>query len=199
MDELRIRIGISACLLGQEVRFDGGHKRDPFLADVLGPHVEWVAVCPEVELGMGTPREPLRLVASERPAGPVRMIAVQSGVDQTDQMNEWAEKRVEKLSKQDLCGYVLKQDSPSCGLDRVKVYGTGGVLDRSGRGLFAAVLKDRLRLLPVEEEGRLADRRVRESFIERVFAYHRMHYPHDFSDGYDRLLIDMLSAIRNHV
>jgi uncharacterized protein YbbK (DUF523 family) len=149
---------------------------------------------------MGTPREPLRLVvAPERPAGPVRMIAVHSGVDHTDRMNDWAEKRVEELSKQDLCGYVLKQDSPSCGLERVKVYGTGGVPDRSGRGLFATVLKDRLALLPVEEEGRLADRCVRESFIERVFAYRRLTYPHDFSDGYDRLLIDTLSAIRNHV
>ncbi|MEP6914519.1 MAG: DUF523 and DUF1722 domain-containing protein [Acidobacteriota bacterium] len=165
-----MRIGISACLLGQEVRFDGGHKRDSFLTEVLAPHVEWVPVCPEVEVGMGTPRETLRLV---REQGTVRMITTRSAVDHTDAMNAWSARRVEALAREDLDGYVLKKDSPSCGMERVKVYGTAGPA-RDGRGLFAAALLARLPLLPVEEEGRLCDPRLRENFVERVFAYRRL-------------------------
>ncbi|MEO8075851.1 MAG: DUF523 and DUF1722 domain-containing protein [Acidobacteriota bacterium] len=165
-----MRIGISACLLGQEVRFDGGHKRDSFLTEVLAPHVEWVPVCPEVEVGMGTPRETLRLV---REQGTVRMITTRSAVDHTDAMNAWSGRRVEALAREDLDGYVLKKDSPSCGMERVKVYGTAGPA-RDGRGLFAAALLARLPLLPVEEEGRLCDPRLRENFVERVFAYRRL-------------------------
>jgi uncharacterized protein YbgA (DUF1722 family)/uncharacterized protein YbbK (DUF523 family) len=168
----RIRIGISACLLGQEVRFDGGHKRDPFLTGILAPHVEWVAVCPEVEIGMGTPRETLRLVRGE--SGGLRMLTTRTGVDHTEAMNRWARRRAEELAKEDLCGYVLKKDSPSCGMERVKVYGNGGMPDRSGRGLFAQMLMGRFPALPVEEEGRLTDPRRRENFIERVFASRRL-------------------------
>jgi uncharacterized protein YbgA (DUF1722 family)/uncharacterized protein YbbK (DUF523 family) len=173
MADSRIRIGISACLLGQEVRFDGGHKRDPFLTDILGPHVEWVPVCPEVEVGMGTPRETLRLV---RPQGSseLRMVTTRTGVDYTDRMNRWSSVRVEELAAENLCGYVLKKDSPSCGVERVKVYGADDVPERSGRGLFAAILKSRFTSLPVEEEARLSDPRLRENFIERVFAYRRL-------------------------
>jgi uncharacterized protein YbgA (DUF1722 family)/uncharacterized protein YbbK (DUF523 family) len=166
-----IRLGISACLLGQEVRFDGGHKKDTFLTEVLAPHVEWVAVCPEVEVGMGTPRETLRLV---RENGRVRMVTTRSAKDYTDAMNAWSRKRVEALATEDLDGYVLKKDSPSCGMERVKVYGSDGPGVRDGRGLFAAALIDRAPLLPVEEEGRLCDPRLRENFIERVFAYRRL-------------------------
>jgi uncharacterized protein YbgA (DUF1722 family)/uncharacterized protein YbbK (DUF523 family) len=166
-----IRLGISACLLGQEVRFDGGHKRDAFLTDVLAPYVEWVPVCPEVEVGMGTPRETLRLV---REQGRTRMVTTRSGIDHTDAMHAWAMQRVEALAGEDLDGYVLKKDSPSCGMDRVKVYGGDGPGVRDGRGLFAAVLLGRFPLLPVEEEGRLCDARLRENFIERVFAYRRL-------------------------
>jgi uncharacterized protein YbgA (DUF1722 family)/uncharacterized protein YbbK (DUF523 family) len=167
-----IRLGISACLLGQEVRFDGGHKRDPFLADILGPHVEWVPVCPEVEMGLGTPRETLRLVRVE---GSTRMITTRTEVDHTDGMNSWAKRRLDALAKEDLSGYVLKKDSPSCGMERVKVYEADeGMPARNGRGLFAAALLARVPLLPVEEEGRLSDARLRENFIERVFAYRRL-------------------------
>jgi uncharacterized protein YbgA (DUF1722 family)/uncharacterized protein YbbK (DUF523 family) len=167
-----IRVGISSCLLGQEVRFDGGHKRDRFLTDVLGPHVEWVPVCPEVEVGMGTPRETLRLV---RHGGGTRMITTRTGVDHTEGMNGWARRRVEALAKERLSGYVLKKDSPSCGMERVKVYrADGGMPSREGRGLFAEALLARFPDLPVEEEGRLEDARLRENFIERVFAYHRL-------------------------
>ena len=166
-----IRIGISSCLLGQEVRFDGGHKRDQFLTTVLGPFVEWVPVCPEVEMGLGTPRETLRLVRADEA---VRMITTRTGIDHTDAMNAWAGKRVDALAREDLCGYVLKKDSPSCGMERVKVYGAHGMGERSGRGLYAEILMRRFPSMPVEEEGRLSDPRLRENFIERVFAYRRL-------------------------
>ena len=166
-----IRIGISACLLGQEVRFDGGHKRDAFLTDVLGKHVEWVSVCPEVEVGMGTPRETLRL---ERDKGLTRMVTTRTGVDYTARMNTWSRRRVAELSRANLDGYVLKKDSPSCGMERVKIFAGSGSAGRNGRGLFASVLLAALPLLPVEEEGRLTDVSLRENFIERVFAYRRL-------------------------
>jgi uncharacterized protein YbgA (DUF1722 family)/uncharacterized protein YbbK (DUF523 family) len=167
----RIRIGISACLLGQQVRFDGGHKRDAFLTSVLGPHVEYVPVCPEVEMGLGTPRETLRLV---RQGGSLRMITTRTGIDHTDGMHRWASRRLEELAREHLSGYVLKKDSPSCGMERVKTYGEGAVAVRNGRGLFASALLERLPLLPVEEEGRLSDPVLRENFIERVFAHRRL-------------------------
>ena len=171
-----IRIGISACLLGQEVRFDGGHKRDPFLTDTLGPLVEWVPVCPEVEMGLGTPRETLRLVRPPGSAGSFRMITTRTAIDHTDGMNRWAARRLEELARDepDLCGYVLKKDSPSCGMERVKTYSDNGRPERNGRGLYARALMHRFPTLPVEEEGRLNDPRLRENFIERVFAYRRL-------------------------
>jgi uncharacterized protein YbgA (DUF1722 family)/uncharacterized protein YbbK (DUF523 family) len=165
-----IKLGISACLLGQKVRHDGGHKRDAFLTDLLGRFVTFVPVCPEVELGMGTPREPIRL--ERGPAG-VRLVAPGSGKDHTAAMRRYAERRVAELSAHELSGYVLKQDSPSCGMERVRVWGRGTPA-RDGRGAFAAVLTERHPLLPVEEEGRLQDPALRESFVERVFAYHRL-------------------------
>jgi uncharacterized protein YbgA (DUF1722 family)/uncharacterized protein YbbK (DUF523 family) len=166
-----IRIGISACLLGDEVRFDGGHKRDGFLADTLGPFVEWVRVCPEVEMGLGTPRETLRLT---RGAEGVRMLTTRTQIDHTEGMRRWARRRLGELAREDLSGYVLKKDSPSCGMERVKVYSGHGMPERSGRGVFAEALLDRFPHLPVEEEGRLSDPRLRENFIERVFAYRRL-------------------------
>lgn len=171
-----IRIGISACLLGQEVRFDGGHKRDSFLAETLGAQVEFVTVCPEVEMGLGTPRETLRLVRVDDPASPLRMVTTRTGIDHTNGMKRWAARRLEQLERDepDLCGYVLKKDSPSCGMERVKTYSASGVPERTGRGLFAAALLDYFPNLPVEEEGRLNDPRLRENFIERVFAYRRL-------------------------
>jgi uncharacterized protein YbgA (DUF1722 family)/uncharacterized protein YbbK (DUF523 family) len=169
--EAPIRIGISSCLLGNAVRFDGGHKRDRFLTDQLGPFVEWVPVCPEVEAGLGVPRPALRLV---RDAGGVRMVEIASGRDQTRRMTRFAQHRVRALRRLGLCGYVLKRSSPSCGMERVRVYGPSGSASRDGRGLFAAALLDALPQLPVEEEGRLGDPGLRENFIERVFAYRRL-------------------------
>jgi uncharacterized protein YbgA (DUF1722 family)/uncharacterized protein YbbK (DUF523 family) len=171
------RIGISRCLLGDEVRHDGGHKRDPFLVSTFGRFVEWVPVCPEVEVGMGTPREPIELVASADGvtlgAQSVRLLGVNSRTDWTTKMTTFASARVRELKSADLAGYVLKKDSPSCGLERVRVYDDGHVT-RTGRGLFAEALVRELPNLPVEEEGRLNDPPRRENFVERVFAYQRL-------------------------
>jgi len=167
-----IRIGVSACLIGQEVRFDGGHKRDDFLTGTLGKFVGFVPVCPEVELGLGVPRESLRLVRGQ--GGATRMVANKSGADLTDAMNAYAERRAAALARLDLSGYVLKKDSPSCGMERVRVYGRAGMPARDGRGLFADALMRRPPNLPIEEEGWLNDPGLRDNFIERVFAYHRM-------------------------
>jgi uncharacterized protein YbgA (DUF1722 family)/uncharacterized protein YbbK (DUF523 family) len=166
-----IRVGISACLLGDEVRYDGGHKRDAFLTSVMGPLVEWVKVCPEVESGMGTPREAMRLVEA---GGRIRMLTVKTGVDHSEMMTAYARRRVDELGAENLSGYVLKKDSPSCGMTRVKLYRGSGMPERTGVGLFARALLDRYPHLPVEEEGRLTDSRLRENFVERVFAYRRL-------------------------
>ena len=163
----KIRLGVSACLLGDEVRYDGGHKRDAFLTDTLGPFVEWVRVCPEVELGLGVPRPPIRLVGH---AGSPRLVVEKTGEDLTEQMQRWARRRAAELAGLGLHGYVLKRGSPSCGLFRVRVYGDHGMPGATGRGLFAAALAEALPTLPVEEEGRLVDAGLRDNFIERVFA-----------------------------
>ena len=168
----RPRLGISACLLGDEVRFDGGHKRDPFLVEILSPHIRWVRVCPEVEAGMGTPREPVRL--ERRDGRAIRMVTTRTGIDHTEAMSSWARRRLIELEREQLSGYVLKKDSPSCGMESVKVYGASGLPQRTGRGIFADALLRRFPHLPVEEEGRLSDPRLRENFIERVFAYQRL-------------------------
>jgi len=169
-DDAPVRIGVSTCLLGRPVRWDGGHKRDAFLNEQLEPFVEWVPVCPEVEVGMGVPRETIRLVQREEG---LRLVAERSGTDWTDPMRAWSERRVREIDALDLCGYVLKKDSPSCGMERVKVYGTG-MPTKSGRGLFAEALLARFPNLPVEEEGRLNDPPLRDNFVERVFAFRRL-------------------------
>ncbi|MBK7769512.1 MAG: DUF523 and DUF1722 domain-containing protein [bacterium] len=165
-----LRIGVSACLLGQEVRFDGGHKHDRWLTGTLATWCELVPVCPEIEVGMGTPRESVRL---EGDADAPRMVAPRSGVDWTAPMNDLSRRRARELAAADLDGFVLKKNSPSCGLFRVKVYPDRGMPARGGRGLFAAALVAACPLLPVEEEGRLTDPRLRENFVERIFAYRR--------------------------
>ena len=172
-----IRLGVSACLLGDEVRYDGSHKRDAFLTDVLGAFVEWVKVCPEDESGMGTPREAIRLVDQD---GRLRLLTVNTGVDHTDRMKKYARDRLNELANANLCGWVLKKDSPSCRLERVKLHRVGGRAIKSGTGIFARALLARFPDLPVEEEDRLSDSRFRENFIERVFAYRRLR---DLFDG----------------
>ena len=172
----RIRVGVSSCLLGQQVRFDGQHKRDGFVVDELGPHVQWVPVCPEVEVGMGVPREPVRLVRA-RERDQVRMVGVTSGADWTARMERFAAARVRELEGEELAGFILKSKSPSCGMARVKLYDPARparVPESAGAGLFASALMARFPNLPVEEEGRLCDARLRENFIERLFAYARL-------------------------
>lgn len=168
-----IRIGVSSCLIGAKVRFDGGHKRSDFLVDTLGSFVEYVPVCPEVEIGLGVPRETLRLVR-DGAAHSIRLVANQTAIDHTKTMNSYAERRVVALGREGLSGYILKKDSPSCGMERVRVYGSSGMPTRDGSGLFAMALMRRYPSLPVEEEGRLNDPHLRENFVERVFAYRRL-------------------------
>jgi uncharacterized protein YbgA (DUF1722 family)/uncharacterized protein YbbK (DUF523 family) len=165
-----IRLLVSACLLGDKVRYDGQHKYNPFLAEMLGPFVEWERVCPESDCGMPTPRPSMHLVGD--PGGP-RLIS-RTGVDLTEPMRRFTEDKLRQLEAVELCGYVCKKDSPSSGMTRVKVYREGGgMAERSGVGLFTGAFMARFPLVPVEEEGRLHDARLRESFIERVFCRRR--------------------------
>ena len=164
------KLGISTCLLGQKVRYDGGHKRDYFLTEIFGPFVDWMPVCPELEVGMGVPREPVRLVGI---ANDPSMIAERSGKNWTAEMRRFGARRAGELKRLNLSGYVLKKDSPSCGMERVKIYVRKGGATRDGRGLFATALMNELPLMPVEEDGRLNDPVLRENFIERVFVYRR--------------------------
>ncbi len=165
-----IKIGISSCLLGNEVRYDGGHKLDRFLRDTLGKFVEYVAVCPEVECGLGVPREAMRLVGD--PLDP-RLVTIKSGKDITGKMKAWALRRVKELEKEELCGFIFKSRSPSSGMERVKVYNDKGMPVLKGTGLFAKEFITHFPLIPVEEEGRLHDTLLRENFIERIFTLKR--------------------------
>ena len=165
-----LRLGISRCLLGDEVRFDGGHKRDNFLTDVFGRYVEWVSVCPEVEAGLGTPREAMRLVGDSKEP---RLVTIKSGRDHTQALETMSATRIKELKDLDLSGYVFKRGSPSCGVERVRIYSEHGMPSRNGVGIFARVFIEQFPLIPVEEEGRLCDAPLRENFIERVFCYRR--------------------------
>jgi uncharacterized protein YbgA (DUF1722 family)/uncharacterized protein YbbK (DUF523 family) len=165
----RLRLGVSACLLGRPVRYDGGHKRDSFVADLLGEHFELLPLCPEVAIGLGVPRRPIRLVQT---AAGLRVRGVHDpALDVTDALDDEAARVSRDLP--DLCGYVLKKNSPSCGMARVKTYTEAGLPTGRASGAYAAGLMTRQTLLPVEEEGRLNDPPLRENFIERVFAYAR--------------------------
>lgn len=182
----RLRLGVSSCLLGRNVRYDGGHKRDAFLMDTLNPYVEWIQVCPEIDIGLGTPRPPIRLERASRRAangsegnggagrsatsGGVRLVMPATGEDLTERMTEYAERKVDTLREKRLAGYILKSNSPSCGMERVRLYDENGVPSRDGTGIYAAVLARRMPTLPTEEEGRLNDPRLRENFITRIFA-----------------------------
>jgi len=168
--EEKIKLGISSCLLGNKVRYDGGHKFDPFLVNTLGQFVAYVPVCPEVESGFPVPREAFRLVGD--PEAP-RLLTRQGGVDSTLQMERWIEKKLPLLEKEELCGFIFKSQSPSSGMERVKVYNDKGMAEKKGVGIFARALMQRLPLLPVEEEGRLQDIDLRENFIVRIFVYRR--------------------------
>jgi uncharacterized protein YbgA (DUF1722 family)/uncharacterized protein YbbK (DUF523 family) len=164
-----VKVGVSSCLLGEHVRYDGGHKHDLYITDTLGRYFSFVPVCPEVGCGMPVPREAMRLEGD--PANP-RLVTIRSQTDRTEQMLAFCRTRVRELDSADLCGFIFKKGSPSSGLYRVRVY-TGGMPAKSGSGLFAAAMVRHFPLLPVEEEGRLNDPRIRENFLERVFGFRR--------------------------
>jgi uncharacterized protein YbgA (DUF1722 family)/uncharacterized protein YbbK (DUF523 family) len=170
-DSKTIRLGVSGCLLGERVRYNGEHKHDRYLTDVLGNYFEWISVCPEFEIGMGVPRESFRLAGS---AEKLRMVGLESDTDWTGRMNGYAKDKVNQLAKLGLCGYVLKKNSPSCGLDKVGIYGKSGKLVKQGRGLFAEAITRRFPLMPIVEEDDLNDSAARDNFIVRVFAYYRL-------------------------
>ena len=169
------RIGASACLLGRTVRTNGGHCRQAWLTDVLAKEAELVPVCPEVEMGLPTPRPVMRLAKTEASKGPgdMRLIVTDTGEDLTDRMATYAKEKVEALADENLHGFILKKDSPSCGMFRVKYYDHNGSPSERGPGMFAKALAARFPNLPIEEEGRLNDRDLRESFLVRVYAYRR--------------------------
>jgi uncharacterized protein YbgA (DUF1722 family)/uncharacterized protein YbbK (DUF523 family) len=166
----KIKLGISACLLGENVRYDGGHKLDLFLTETLGQYVEYVPVCPEVESGLPVPRESMHLEGN--PDSP-RLMTIRTKQDLTERMIQWARKRVTALEKEDLCGFIFKSDSPSSGMERVKVYNEKGMPVKKGVGIFARIFMDHFPLLPVEDEGRLHNPKLRENFIERIFTLKR--------------------------
>lgn len=166
----RFKIGVSSCLLGNKVRYDGGHKHDRWITGVLGEYVEFVPVCPEMECGLGIPREAMRLVGD---AEDHRLVTRKTGIDHTDRMLNWAEEKLDELEGQKLCGFIFKKGSPSSGMERVKIYGENGMPAASGSGIFAEMFMERFPHLPVEEDGRLNDPRLRENFIESIFTMKR--------------------------
>lgn len=168
--EGRIRIGISSCLLGEKVRYDGGHKLDRFLTDTLGQYVQYVPVCPEVECGLPVPREAMHLQGD--PENP-HLVTIRTGTDHTRKMQQWARKRVRELERENLSGFIFKSGSPSSGMERVKVFDKNGQPSRIGTGIFARAFMDRFPLVPVEEDGRLHDPVLRENFIEAIFTLGR--------------------------
>jgi uncharacterized protein YbgA (DUF1722 family)/uncharacterized protein YbbK (DUF523 family) len=170
VEQEKIRLGISTCLLGENVRYDGEHKRDRFITDTLGRFVEFVPVCPEVECGLPVPRESMHLAGD--PESP-RLVTTRTKIDHTERMVNWARKRVRELAKENLCGFIFKSNSPSSGMERVKVYKEHGMAQKTGIGLFARAFMDHFPLIPVEEDGRLHDIRLRENFIERIFVLKR--------------------------
>lgn len=166
----RLRIGISQCLLGDAVRYDGGHKRDTLLADTLSRQIEWVPVCPEVEAGLGVPREPMRL---EGTAASPRLITTTSGVDRTATIHQFSVRRLRELERLELSGYVLKARSPSCGIGSVPLMNARGIETPEGVGLFARAVMEHFPLLPVEDEDRLHDPQILKDFLKRASDYHR--------------------------
>ena len=166
----KITMGVSSCLLGNKVRYDGGHKHDRYITETLGHFFDFVPICPEVECGLPTPREAMRLVGD--PDDP-RLVTNKTGIDHTDKMKSWAAIRLVELEKENLCGFIFKNRSPSSGMERVKVYDDNKIPQNIGEGIFARAFKRHFPLIPTEEEGRLHDVLLRENFIESVFVYKR--------------------------
>lgn len=166
----KIKMGISSCLLGEKVRYDGGHKLDRFITDTLGQYFEWVPVCPEFEYGLPIPREPLHLVGS--PESP-RLITIKTGIDHTEKMLQWAEKKLGELEQENLCGFIFKSKSPSSGIGGVKLYTPSGITSQRGVGIFGGAFIRHFPLTPAIDDGRLHNPQLRENFIENVFVFQR--------------------------
>ena len=162
------KLGISQCLLGDKVRYDGGHKLNHYLHDILGQYVEWVPVCPEVECGLPVPRESMHLEGN--PENP-RLITTRTGIDHTEKMLEWTIKKLKNLEKETLCGFIFKTKSPSSGMRDIKIYSDKSMTVKMGRGIFAGAFMNQFPMIPVEDEGRLNDPGLRENFIERIFVF----------------------------
>lgn len=161
----KIKIGISSCLLGENIRYDGGNKRDQYLMDTFGHIVEWVPFCPEVEAGLPVPREPMQLVGE---AGRTRLIAIETKQDRTDVLTRWAERKLEQLEKKGIRGFIFKARSPSCGMHDAPFYSAAGEIVGAGGGLFAEAVANRFSSLPVEDEERLRDPNIKEEFLARI-------------------------------
>ena len=170
----KIKIGFSSCILGNNVRYDGGHRKDQYITDSLGQYLEWFPVCPEVECGLGIPREPMRLVSG--PDSP-RLVTIHTGMDHTDGMRAWAEKKLMELETENLCGFIFKSKSPSSGIGGVEIHTPSGIPGRSGAGIFGGAFMKRFPHLPVIDDERLHDPLLRENFIERIFFTFRSLRP----------------------
>jgi uncharacterized protein YbgA (DUF1722 family)/uncharacterized protein YbbK (DUF523 family) len=166
----KIKIGISSCLLGEKVRYDGGHRLDRYITDTLGHYFEWFPVCPEVEYGLPVPRESMHLIGDT--ASP-RLVTVRTGVDHTEGMKKWAEDKLRQLEKEDLCGFIFKSKSPSSGIGGIKVYTSSGMPNNKGTGIFGGAFMHYFPLIPVIDDGRLHNPNLRENFIEQVLIYKR--------------------------
>ncbi len=162
----KIKLGISSCLLGEKVRYDGGHKYDSFLIDTLREHVEFIPVCPEVECGLGVPREPMYLAGD--PNNP-QLLIENSSLDLTDQLTQWARERLLSLGAEKLSGFIFKARSPSCGLREVKVQDDQGEWKAVGTGIFAKFFREYFPEIPVEDEDHLQEAEIRKEFFERIF------------------------------
>jgi len=166
---MQIQIGVSQCLMGDKVRFDAGHKREAFICNTLSQFFEFIAICPEVDIGLGVPRPPIRLIGD--PKIPKLVSTNDESEDYTHIMKQYSQQKVTTLKS--VSGYILKSKSPTCGLFRVKVYQDKGVPSKTSRGIYAKILAEKYPNLPIEEEGRLQDPMLRENFLERVYIYRR--------------------------
>jgi uncharacterized protein YbgA (DUF1722 family)/uncharacterized protein YbbK (DUF523 family) len=166
----KIKIGASACLLGEKVRYDGGHALDRYITETLGQYFEWVPVCPEVEYGLPVPREAMHLTGE--PASP-RLVTVMTGIDHTDGMKKWAADKLSRLEKEDLCGFIFRSKSPSSGIGGIKVYSSSGITGNKATGIFGGAFMHYFPLIPAIDDGRLHNPDLRENFIEQVIVYNR--------------------------
>lgn len=166
----KVKIGISSCLLGERVRYDGGHKLDRYITETLGQYFKWVSVCPEVEYGLPVPRKAMRLEGD--PDSP-RLVTIHTGIDHTEGILKWAKKRLKDLEQEKLCGFIFKSRSPSSGIGGVKIYTTSGIPRCKGVGIFGGAFIRYFHFIPVIDDGRLHDTQLRENFSERVFVYKR--------------------------